>query len=155
LDTLEYTNPLFRVLYSKAYIETVNRMSEVLCWLYDWHDKPGEGDPVRLAFDKLNSRPFARMLDENRHEVIICTHFLPAEIITWLTAKGRIATEVLTVVTDFDIHAQWLFPGTSHYFVAIEETREHLEDLGVPHECVTVSGIPIDPAFAALKTATS
>lgn len=148
LDTLDYTNPLFRALYSKAYIETVNRMPDVLGWLYDWHDKPGEGDPVRLAFDKLNSRPFARMLEANRPDVTICTHFLQAEIITWLNAKGRIDTRVMTVVTDFDIHAQWLSPGTSHYFVPIDETRAHLEDLGVAPERVTVSGIPIDPAFS-------
>src|SRR3954454_18073942 len=40
VDTLEFTNPLFRRLYSKAYIEMVNRMPEVLGWLYDRLDKP-------------------------------------------------------------------------------------------------------------------
>ena len=88
LDTLEYTNPLFRRLYSKAYIETVNRMPEVLGWLYDWHDRPGQTDQVQLAFDKLNSGPFVRMLEENQPEVTICTHFLPAEIITWLNCRA-------------------------------------------------------------------
>ena len=54
----------------------------------------------------------------------------------------------MTVVTDFDIHAQWLSPGTFHYFVACDETRAHLEELGITPERVTVSGIPIDPAFS-------
>jgi len=148
LDTLEFTNPLFRRLYSKTYIETVNRMPVVLGWLYDWHDKPGRPDQLQLAFDKLNSGPFVRMLEENQPEVTICTHFLPAEIITWLNASGRIVTRVMTVVTDFDIHAQWLTPGTFHYFVACDETRAHLEALGIPPERLTVSGIPIDPAFS-------
>src|SRR3954447_12100911 len=40
-DTLEFTNPLFRRLYSKAYIDMVNRMPEVLGWLYDRLDQPG------------------------------------------------------------------------------------------------------------------
>ena len=148
LDTLEYTNPLFRRLYSKAYLEMVNRMPEVLGWLYDWHDKPGQIDQVQLAFDKLNTRPFARILEEYQPAVTICTHFLPAEIITRLNARGQMAARVMTVVTDFDIHAQWLSPGTFHYFVAIDETRVHLEALGIPHERLTVSGIPIDPAFS-------
>ena len=148
LDTLEYTNPLFRRVYSKAYIETVNRMPEVLGWLYDWHDKPGRTDQLQLAFNKLNTGPFVRMLKEKQPSVTICTHFLPAEIIAWLNASGRIATRVMTVVTDFDIHAQWLTPGTFHYFVACDETRAHLEELGIPGERVTVSGIPIDPAFS-------
>ena len=45
VDTLEYTNPLFRRLYSKAYIDMVNRMPEVLGWLYDYLRQPGEGRP--------------------------------------------------------------------------------------------------------------
>src|SRR4051812_34650745 len=44
VDTLEYTNPLFRRLYSKAYIEMVNRMPEVLGWLYDHLDDPERDD---------------------------------------------------------------------------------------------------------------
>jgi processive 1,2-diacylglycerol beta-glucosyltransferase len=148
LDTLGYTNPLFRRLYSRAYIETVNRMPELLGLLYDWHDKPGQVDYVQLAFDRLNTRPFAKMMEEYQPEVTICTHFLPAEIITWLNERGRLATRVMTVVTDFDIHSQWICSGTSHYFVAIDETRAHLEALGIPPERLTVSGIPIDPIFS-------
>ena len=49
------------------------------------------------------------------------------------------------------MHAQWLCPNYAHYFVAIDETRAHLEELGVPPAKVTVSGIPIDPAFAHPK----
>ena len=40
VDTLDYTNKLFRHLHSKAYIEMVNKMPEVLGWLYDHLDKP-------------------------------------------------------------------------------------------------------------------
>src|SRR3954470_15619560 len=43
-DTLRFTNPLFRRLYSKTYIEMVNRMPEVLGWLYDRLDQPDHDD---------------------------------------------------------------------------------------------------------------
>src|SRR6185437_7401955 len=131
VDTLEYTNPLFRPLYSKAYIDMVNRMPEVLGWLYDFYDNPEKDDRLQLAFDKLNTRPFVKLLDRYRPDFTICTHFLPAEIISWLTGKGALKTRQATVVTDFDIHAQWLCPNTDHYFVAIDETLAHLEELGV------------------------
>ena len=36
VDTLDYTTKMFRNLYSKAYINTVNKAPEVLGWLYDW-----------------------------------------------------------------------------------------------------------------------
>jgi processive 1,2-diacylglycerol beta-glucosyltransferase len=151
VDTLQYTNPLFRRLYSQAYLDMVNRMPEVLGWLYDHLDKPGRDDRLQRALEKLNTGPFVKLLEEHQPEVAVCTHFLPAAIISWLIERGRLATRQAIVVTDFDVHAEWLCPHYAHYFVALEETRAHLRELGVPAEKVTVSGIPIDPAFAAPK----
>lgn len=151
VDTLEYTNKLFRRLYSKAYIDMVNRAPEVLGWLYDQLDKPWKNERRRLALDRLNTRPFVKMLKEYDPDIVVCTHFLPAEIISWLRAKERINTRQTIVVTDFDVHAMWLCHHYEHYFVAMDETREHMERLGIPSEKLTVSGIPIDPVFAEKK----
>lgn len=151
IDTLQYTNKIFRHLYSKAYIEMVNKMPEVLGWLYDHLDKPWKNERRRLALDKLNTRPFVKMLREYQPEITICTHFLPAEIISWLKAKERISCRQAIVVTDFDVHAMWLCHHYEHYFVALDETRLHLEKLGIPPAKITVTGIPIDPVFARQK----
>jgi processive 1,2-diacylglycerol beta-glucosyltransferase len=151
VDTLVYTNKVFRHLHSKAYIEMVNKWPEVLGWLYDHLDKPWKNERRRLALDKLNTRPFVKMLKEYQPEITICTHFLPAEIISWLKAKERINFGQAIVVTDFDVHAMWLCHHYEHYFVALDETRLHLEKLGIPPGKITVSGIPIDPVFAKPK----
>jgi processive 1,2-diacylglycerol beta-glucosyltransferase len=45
----------------------------------------------------------------------------------------------------------WLCHHYEKYFVALEETRVHLEKLGIPADKITVSGIPIDPIFAETK----
>ena len=151
IDTLQYTNKIFRHLYSKAYIEMVNKMPEVLGWLYDHLDKPWKNERRRLALDKLNTRPFVKMLKEYQPDITVCTHFLPAEIISWLKAKERISCRQSIVVTDFDVHAMWLCHHYEHYFVALDETRLHLEKLGIPAHKITVSGIPIDPVFSEQK----
>ena len=151
VDTLLYTNKVFRTLYSKAYIELVNKSPEVLGWLYDALDKPWKNERRRLALDKLNTRPFVRMLTEERPDICVCTHFLPAEIISWLKAKRRTRARQAIVVTDFDVHAMWLCHHYEQYFVALEETGAHLTALGVPPDKVSVTGIPIDPVFAAEK----
>jgi processive 1,2-diacylglycerol beta-glucosyltransferase len=151
VDTLAYTNKIFRRLYSRAYLDMVNKMPEVLGWLYDHLDKPWKNERRRLAFDKLNTRPFVKLLKEYRPDISICTHFLPAEIVSWLKAKERIMSRQAIIVTDFDVHAMWLCHHYEHYFVALDETREHMERLGIPAEKLTVSGIPIDPVFAREK----
>lgn len=151
IDALQYTNKMFRALYSKAYIDLVNAAPDVLGWLYDQLDKPWKNERRRLALDKLNTRPFVKMLEEYQPDIAVCTHFLPAEIISWLKAKRRLQCRQAIVVTDLDVHAMWLCHHYEQYFVAMDETREHLSTLGIPADKITVSGIPIDPVFARPK----
>ena len=151
IDVLKYTNPLFRRLYGKAYLDMVNNMPEVLGWLYDSLDKPWENERRRLALDRLNTIPFVKLLQDYQPDIAVCTHFLPAEIISWLKAKKKISCPQAIVVTDFDAHALWLCHHYEQYFVAMEETRIHLEKIGIDAGKLTVSGIPIDPIFSVEK----
>src|SRR5439155_706357 len=49
LDVLKYTNQVFRHVYSKTYIDLVNKAPEVLGWLYDYLDDPKKNDPSRWS----------------------------------------------------------------------------------------------------------
>lgn len=151
VDTLAYTNKLFRRLYGRAYIDLVKRAPAALGWLYDQLDKPWKNERRRLALDKLNTRPFVKLLKDYRPDFIVCTHFLPAEIVSWLKAKERISSRQAIVVTDFDAHAMWLCHHYEHYFVPLDETREYLTQVGIAPEKISVSGIPVDPVFAEAK----
>ncbi|HEX5874507.1 MAG TPA: glycosyltransferase, partial [Pyrinomonadaceae bacterium] len=151
LDILNYTNKVFRHLYSKAYIDLVNKLPEVPGWVYDKLDKPWKNERRRLALDKLNTRPLVKLLRGYQPDLIVCTHFLPAEIVSWLKAKERLQSRQVIIVTDFDVHAMWLVHHYEHYFVALDEARAYLEALGIPAQKITVSGIPIDPVFAKKK----
>jgi processive 1,2-diacylglycerol beta-glucosyltransferase len=153
-DVLKFTNPLFRRLYSNAYISLVNKMPEVLGWMYDQLDTPWKNEKRRLFFDKLNTQPLVRMVRDYDPDWIICTHFLPAEILSDLKGTGKMNVPQAIVVTDFDMHALWLCRNFERYFVALDETRAYLEALGCPSEKITVSGIPIDPKFSEERSKT-
>src|SRR4030095_13789644 len=81
VDVLQYTNKIFRHLYSKAYIDLVNKLPEVPGWIYDKLDKPWKNERRRLPLAKLNKRALVKLLREYRPDLIVCTHFLPAEIV--------------------------------------------------------------------------
>jgi|RhiMetdeSRZDD1v2_1073273.scaffolds.fasta_scaffold28751_8 processive 1,2-diacylglycerol beta-glucosyltransferase len=151
VDALEHTTKLFRRLYARTYLDLVNHAPELLGWLYDYMDTPWRGQRRRLALDKLNTRPFVRLLESYQPEWTVCTHFLPAEIIGWLRREARLSTKHAIVVTDFDVHAMWLTREVDRYFVALDETRAHLVRLGIPADRIEVTGIPIDPVFAEPK----
>ncbi|HEX8734491.1 MAG TPA: glycosyltransferase [Pyrinomonadaceae bacterium] len=150
-DTLDFTNPLFRQIYGKSYIDLVNNMPEVLGWMYDQFDEPWKNEKRRLFLEKLNTQPLVKMLREYEPDWIVCTHFLPAEIISDLKTKGKLKCPQAIVVTDFDLHALWLCRNYERYFVALDETKYYLETLGFPAEKISVTGIPIDPIFAETK----
>ena len=152
VDVLQLTNKLFHRLYAQTYLDMVNSSPELLGWIYDYMDTPWEKERRRLLLDKLNTRRLVKFLHNYAPDMIVCTHFLPAEIVSWLKAKNRLACPQAIVVTDLDVHAMWLCHHYEHYFVPLEETREHLIKLGVPAAKVTVSGIPIDPVFAEKKS---
>lgn len=151
VETLDYANPLFRRLYSKAYVDIVNSMPALYGLYYDEREKWAQNDRLIAAFTRLNTRPFIKLLEKYQPEITVCTHPMPANIISWLVRHGRISTRQAVVVTDFDIHMQWVCASPAHYFVAIDEARAHLEALGIAAGDITVSGIPIESAFAQRK----
>jgi processive 1,2-diacylglycerol beta-glucosyltransferase len=150
-DVLSFTNPLFRRLYGKAYIDLVNRAPDLLGWMYDQADEPWKFEKRRLFFDKLNAAPLIKMVRKYDPDWIVCTHFLASEIMSDLKRDGKLTCPQAVVVTDFDMHALWLCRNYEHYFVALDETKAYLETLGFSPDKVTVSGIPIRPVFGEKK----
>jgi processive 1,2-diacylglycerol beta-glucosyltransferase len=158
LDVLELTNAAFRRVYGKAYLDLVNKAPHVLGYFYDLLDQPRSGgatrgrrDRLRLAVEKMNLRAFIRLLQEEPWDLVINTHFLPAEIIASLRRKEKLSLPQVTATTDFETHRLWVNQPCEHYFTATEEGARYLQHWGVPADCTTVTGIPIHPVFARPK----
>lgn len=147
-DALEHTNPAYRAFYSDLYLRLVKDSPMLVGWWYDTSDAPGRTDSMRLLLDRLNAEPLVRFIEEYRPHITVCTHFMPVGIVSQLIAAGRLETQLSIVTTDFDFHSMWLSSHFQRYFVALDETKAHLVALGLPEGRVTVSGVPVDPAFA-------
>jgi processive 1,2-diacylglycerol beta-glucosyltransferase len=147
IDALRFTNKLFRDFYSKLYIQLVQKAPTILGFVYRSSDEPWKTDRMRLMLDRLNTGPLERFIARFNPDITVCTHFLPAEIISYLISKGKLNARLSIVVTDLDVHAMWLCRTFHRYFVALEESKVHLQVLGLPANNITVSGIPIDPRF--------
>jgi processive 1,2-diacylglycerol beta-glucosyltransferase len=155
LDVLDFTNAAFRRLYSRSYLDLVNRAPHALGYFYDLLDRTPsprhKSDRLRLLVEKLNLRRFLKFLRAETWDVIVNTHFLPAEIIAALRRKGDVATPQLTATTDFETHRLWVNQPCDRYFTATEEGALNLCHWGVPAADVVVTGIPIHPAFSEPK----
>ena len=128
LDVLETTNRTFRRLYGRSYLGLMNRAPYIHGYFYDLFDRPVRApvtrtDRLRLALERLNLRRFIRFLQAEPWDLIVNTHFLPAEIIASLRRKGKLDVPQVIVTTDFDTHRMWVHSPCEHYFTATEEGR--------------------------------
>jgi processive 1,2-diacylglycerol beta-glucosyltransferase len=96
--------------------------------------------------------PFLRLLKSETWDMVVNTHFLPAEIIGSLRASGQISVLQATVTTDFMTHRLWVQEPCEHYFVATAESGVYLNSYGVHRERISVTGIPIHPVFCRRKS---
>jgi processive 1,2-diacylglycerol beta-glucosyltransferase len=155
VDVLDLTNPLFRRVYGKAYLDLVNKAPHVLGYFYDLLDRPASSrhrsDRLRFLVEKLNLRRFHKFLKAEPWDVIVSTHFLPAEIIAHLRTKGDLATPQITVTTDFETHRLWVNQPCELYCTATDEGAASLQHWGVPAGDTRVTGIPIHPLFSQPK----
>src|ERR1700676_2773968 len=104
VDVLQLTNAVFRRLYGKAYLDLVNMMPHVLGYFYDMLDRPPspqhKSDTLRRLVQRMNLGRLLKFLDTQAWDVVVNTHFLPAEIIAGLKRKKKFAAPQFTVVTD-------------------------------------------------------
>ena len=152
LDLLTLVPKDFRKLYGEQYIRLVEKLPQLWSYLYSKTDRPSRDSLVgklKRAAEELNTRKLNAEIERLAPDVILCTHFLPAELLSRQKSKGRSLPPLWVQVTDFDVHALWVHSHVDRYCVANEEVAFRLADRGVPRERITVTGIPVMPQFSA------
>ncbi|MBC7784464.1 MAG: hypothetical protein H7144_11560 [Burkholderiales bacterium] len=155
VDVLTLTNAPFRKIYGEAYLELVNHAPHVLGYVYDMLDKPRRAgsrrDKMRLIWEKMNLRKLCDLLSSRPWDVVVNTHFLPAEILASLKKRRKSSLRQMTVTTDFETHRLWVNQPCERYTTATEEGKLYLQHWGIPAETIDVTGIPIHPVFSQPK----
>ena len=150
LNSLDYTDTAFQKTYAPFYYWTVRHAPNLWGVCYEALDHACLYQPLRPLRSLTNSihaKPLLDAIGKHQPEVIISTHFMPPEILGRAKQKGLIRSKMITVITDFFPHTFWVNPGTDHYWVMAEETKQNLIRRGVPADRITPGGIPILPAF--------
>ncbi len=166
VDLMTCATAAFRRVYSKWYLDLVSKAPHLLGYFYDMTDRApspkSPRDKFRLMVERANLTKLTPILEDpagGGWDIVVNTHFLPAEIIARLRRKKKWITSghtgkpvpQFTVVTDFDAHGLWANDPTDHYFTATEEAAISLGRWNVPREIVSITGIPIHPVFAQSK----
>jgi processive 1,2-diacylglycerol beta-glucosyltransferase len=147
-DVLDHTSRLFRIAYARSYLELTDHAP--LVWGYFYTQS--NADPnlaeitnnIRKLVESIGTSGLKEVLRSFAPEVIICTHFLPMELLVRFKRSAMLPQPVYCVITDYAAHTFWTYTEIDGYFVGDAQTRDQLIARGVAAAQITVSGIPID-----------
>jgi processive 1,2-diacylglycerol beta-glucosyltransferase len=151
LDMLQLSTPLLRMLYATFYMMLIRRAPALWSWIYRSTNSALPGGvlhSVRRWSERMNCQALLAEITRSAPDAIICTHFLPAEILSQLISTGRLRCPVWVQVTDFDLHRMWVHQHMTGYFAPNQEVAFRMAGHGIAADAIHVTGIPIMPAFA-------
>ena len=151
LDVVDFMSREGRFVYKSAFLTLTQSLAgqHMLGFFYDAQQDPCDAFQAGVK-RTMNASFCARLVREVFSflpDVIVNTHYLPADITAQLRGYPDFSVPSCTVVTDYDVQAIWVQDPTERYFVAREDVALVLESCGVDRACTTVSGIPIMPEF--------
>lgn len=152
VDVLDHVPTFFKNAYGEGYLKMVESQPALWGFFYEKTDKRGPTSKLRRfmhAVERLNTKKLVELVEREKPDHVIATHFLPAMILSRMIRDGRFENPAWVVDTDFDVHSLWIHKGLTGYFAASEEVKWRMIDKGIPAETIEVTGIPIMPQFSA------
>ncbi len=154
LDVLDFTSKLYRKFYVESYVKMVEHAPELWAHVFKRTDNPAlvrKLTRFRRALGQLTTSKFAKHFLTFKPDVILCTHYMPLEIVGRVMADEQSQDRhfMVSTVTDFEAHALWMEAAVDLYCVAAEETKARLVARGARPEQVAVTGIPVAAKFSA------
>ena len=152
VDSMDLVPWPFRKYYAGGFALAMTRFG----WLYGLGfrltNRPHRAGRTLLERWRLwNERQMLRRLQryvlDRQPDLIVSTHFLPAQMVGKLITGGRLRSPHAVVVTDIQVHRWWYAEGVSHWFVPAEYSADILRRWGIAREQITISGIPVHPKW--------
>ena len=151
VDLLKFFSSLHKKVYSDGYVTLVERAPELWGFVFGKTDDPKVARRLsrfKRLFPSQSRTRFTKYLKQFKPDVVLCTHYLPLEILGHLREEpDGLRPLTVSVVTDFEAHALWMNSCVDLYCVAAEETKARLVARGVDPENVVATGIPIAAKF--------
>ncbi len=152
-DILDFSSSVFRKLYIHSYYEISEKAPELWAYWYETADKDENQliNNLQQFMSKLNITGFDNYIQSYNPDIIVCTHFMPLDILTTFKKKGVVTAPIYCVVTDYTGHVFWCNKHIDGYFVGNGYARDKLVEDGINPNIITMTGIPVDPVIAQPK----
>jgi len=154
-DALEYSAPWLRQAYTSTYDFMVRRaiwLWRFCFWITDLKLLRPISKLTIFLSHRISTRGFAEFVLKEQPDIVISTHFLPSEIVSYLKKTKKLKSRLITVITDYGVHYFWIHASTDTYAVGSQITKELLIKKGIKENRVIITGLPVEEKFMNMPT---
>jgi processive 1,2-diacylglycerol beta-glucosyltransferase len=148
VDLLSYSYGKMESIVSSSYLKWIHLAPSTYNWLYQKSAYINNKPSKRYRTYELLFLHWMKMLiQEQKPDLIICTHALPSYILSCLKERETVPTPVVNIYTDFFVNRIWGSEAIDYHFVPDHTIKDSLTHKGVGASQIYVTGIPIHPVF--------
>ena len=148
VDCIEYINKVLNKITTGAYKEMARKTPNLWGMVYS-HSQKGILGHVSTRTNKVMAIKLKNLIKEESPDLVISTHPFSSQMVSYLRRKEKINCKLVTVLTDFAPHDQWLIGHeyTDAFCVSNNNMKKYLENYGVEPSKIHVTGIPLSDRF--------
>ena len=148
IDFMEYANKILNSITIKAYNKMAKDAPRLWGKIYAKSQRGILGG-ISTSANKLMSSKINKLLKQTNPDIVVSTHPFSSQMVSYLKQKGKISCKLVTVLTDFAPHDQWLIGHkfANDFCVSNEKMQKYLLNYGINKEKIHVTGIPLSDKF--------
>lgn len=148
VDCIEYINKVLNKLTTEAYKEMARKAPNLWGKVYS-NSQKGMLGHVSSRTNKVMAIKLKNLIKEKNPDLVISTHPFSSQMISYLKRKRKISCKLVTILTDFAPHEQWLigYEYTDGYFVSNDNMKKYLQEFGINNNKIYITGIPLSDRF--------
>lgn len=139
-------NHLFNSSIIKGYELCATSLGNIYGFFYKLINFNSINNIISLFFLPVSKKLYKYISDFDP-DVIISTHPLAINILSYLKKKKLINVPIISIVTDFKCHATYVSKEIDQYIVASQYTKENLMSKGISENKIAPLGIPVKQDF--------
>ena len=148
IDCIEYINKVLNIVTTGAYKEMARKVPSLWGKVYS-NSQKGILGHVSSRTNKVMAIKLKNLIKEKNPDLVVSTHPFSSQMVSYLKRKRKISCKLVTILTDFAPHEQWLIGHeyTEGFFVSNDNMKQSLQTYGIDSSKIHVTGIPLSERF--------
>ena len=147
LDFGAFLSKTFNSVIKNTYIELIKHTPKLWGKFYYRTSKIPPDSLFQRFLNGLGRREFVKCIQVLQPDLVICTYPTVAGVLAQQRLKGILDVPLVTIVTDYAVHSQWIHQGVDLYIVGCKSVYDGLVARGINPSSVRITGIPVSPKF--------